>query len=713
MGTYYINWGDGKAERIVKTDTVATTYSHKYASAGAYTIGIMGQAEKYDTSVKNAAISFEGKTNIAGISGSLGAIFGTLSDDNSPKQPSFYTSFYKCTNLKGEIPADLFKGIYGQPRDYMFYRTFRGCSGLTGEIPANLFADIKGEPRAYMFADTFAKLSGGTPMGFTGTIPANLFAGISGAPADHMFYNTFYGCEKLTGTIPENLFSGISGTPANMMMAYTFEECKGLDGFVPPELFAGINNTNYATGPMTDVFLNSGLDTTCPAGYSLYKTGFESDFDGKVSCIKFEPEFTVTTTELSAGTKFSFKLSPKGTYYINWGDGNIETIVKTDTTEETYTHTYKDKDSYTIGFMGQSTAYNASNIVSAILFGGETENSCPYISGINGSLGALFGTLTDGTQPVFRMSFANCKYINSEIPEDLFKGIYGQPRVAMFYGMFQGCWELSGKIPESLFANMSGEFKDHLFRDVFMDCKNLTGTIPENLFATFSGKPKLSVFEGTFHGCKQLSGQIPENLFLGVKGAPAEKMFQDTFSGCEGLTGEIPEKLFVNIKGAPAKDMFNYTFSNCTNLSGEVPENLFAGIDAENYVAGPMSSVFAGTQLLKECSANQYYPGNVFDVDWTGAVFCYDCPEGTTAPKGSVGVDKCVVATNLHIGENSVMQLSSVRPSSSPVMVFDVDGKTYYGQLSDTEKTINTDTNTKYHVLYNDKEYWLHDYTVQ
>ena len=92
---------------------------------------------------------------------------------------------------------------------------------------------------------------------------------------------------------------------------------------------------------------------------------------------------------------------------------------------------------------------------------------------------------------------------------------------------------------------------------------------------------------------------------------------------------------------------------------------------------------------------------------------CENCPAGTTSPHGSVGQKACVGAVKLHVGKNSAMQLSSVRPGSSPVMVFDVKGKTYYGHLSDTEKTINTDTNTKYHVLYNDKEYWLHDYTVQ
>jgi hypothetical protein len=161
--------------------------------------------------------------------------------------------------------------------------------------------------------------------------------------------------------------------------------------------------------------------------------------------------------------------------------------------------------------------------------------------------------------------------------------------------------------------------------------------------------------------------------------------------------------------------MFTYTFKDCTGLTGQVPASLYSGIETNNYIEGSMTGVFLNSGLDTTCPANQYYPGYPFgdEEEWSGKVFCENCPAGTTSPQGSVGQKSCVGAVKLHVGENSAMQLSSVRPESSPVMVFDVDGKTYYGQLSDTEKTINTDTNTKYHVLYKDKEYWLHDYTVQ
>ena len=249
-GTYYIDWGDGSEIEIISKESVGSqTISHRYQKAGQYTIGILGQATSYNPLL--SAISFSGNKNISRISGSLGAIFGTLTDrvnsDGSLKpnaQPRFNSTFYNCTNLKGSIPENLFAGVSGAPMASMFYRTFYNCSGLTGSIPENLFgrtlsdgtyAGISGDLETTMFAETFSGCSG-----LTGNIPENLFgrtlpdgtyAGISGDPESSMFARTFYGCSGLTGNIPENLFgrtlpdgtyAGISGEPALNMFVATF-----------------------------------------------------------------------------------------------------------------------------------------------------------------------------------------------------------------------------------------------------------------------------------------------------------------------------------------------------------------------------------------------------------------------------------------------------------------------------------------------------------
>ena len=239
-GEYAIDWGDGKTETITKSDTTTTTYSHRYDKAGEYTIGLGGQATAYNSGTRIAAVSFSSNKNIAGISGSLGEVFSTLSDG---MQPRFYRTFYQCSNLKGSIPENLFAGITGAPAEYMFYGTFTGCSGLTGSIPENLFAGVTGSPADSMFFDTFTGCSG-----LTGSIPENLFAGITGAPASHMFYTTFAGCSGLTGSIPENLFAGVTGSPADSMFGGTFSGCSGLTS-IPAGLFAGITGA-----PAYDMF---------------------------------------------------------------------------------------------------------------------------------------------------------------------------------------------------------------------------------------------------------------------------------------------------------------------------------------------------------------------------------------------------------------------------------------------------------------------------
>ena len=334
-GEFMVDWGDGKTEKIVKNDTSNQTYSHTYDTADEYTIKMDGQATGYTTTVHYPSSSFSTiyfptASNITKIDGSLGEIFGTLPDGTNPiflytfeyakfttipetlfhgitteskshyayygmfwdselttipeklfthtNRFSFQGMFSGCTKLTS-IPENLFAGITGAPASNMFYETFRGCSGLTGSIPEKLFASITGAPASGMFSHTFSGCSG-----LTGSIPENLFAGISGAPASQMFLQTFYGCSGLSGNIPENLFAGIKGAPKSSMFENTFYGCSNLTGYIPPELFAGIGTDTTASDQMSSVFYNTGLDTTCPSGTVQYTTGFESWFNGRVSC---------------------------------------------------------------------------------------------------------------------------------------------------------------------------------------------------------------------------------------------------------------------------------------------------------------------------------------------------------------------------------------------------------------------------------------------
>ena len=217
-------------------------------------------------------------------------------------------------------------------------------------------------------------------------------------------------------------------------------------------------------------------------------------------------KFTLTTTPDTSS--FSFSISAAGEFVVDWGDGKTETITKPDTTNRTYSHNYTTAGTYTIGLSGQATAYNTNRNTATISFYvNYSDTQSKKIASIDGSLGAIFGTLSSDTN--------------------------NQPR----------------------------------FFQTFYLATNMTGSIPSGLFAGISGAPASYMFYGTFHNCSGLTGAIPAGLFAGISGAPASSMFSSTFGGCSGLTS-IPENLFGDISGTAQEGMFFHTFYNCTSLTG-------------------------------------------------------------------------------------------------------------------------------------------------
>ena len=285
---------------------------------------------------------------------------------------------------------------------------------------------------------------------------------------------------------------------------------------VANEILNGEPTTNYGNGEFATLHAADTIATN-QAVETLIKE-------------EIEYEFFLTTTSTNS---FSFKISAAGEFIVNWGDGTIETITKPDTTNTTYSHTYSTSKSYTIKLAGQATAYNTGTSTAAISF----EASSYRIALIDGSLGAIFGTLADGTQPRFYQTFYYATVMTGSIPENLFAGISGAPATYMFY-------------------------------HTFYYCNRLTGAIPDGLFGNLTGAPASNMFYGTFYNCSGLTGAIPDGLFGNLTGAPAERMFGSTFYNCSGLTGEIPENLFGNISGPAQTSMFYQTFYNCKSLTG-------------------------------------------------------------------------------------------------------------------------------------------------
>ena len=324
------------------------------------------------------------------------------------------------------------------------------------------------------------------------------------------------------------------------MFSGTFWNCSGL---------IGKSARNPDGTPLYDVFPTA---TTFDVA-SMYRGTCLDDnasipeaWGGKnPDCASAEPEYSFFATTTPDTKTFSFKISASGTFYVDWGDGSdFDEYVKNDTNEQVISHTYTTAGAYTVKLGGLATGYGWYG--AAITFSSyrKVPGMGLYLgcdlAGIDGSLGAIFPTLADGTQPRFDKTFSACSGL-TEIPENLFAGISGAPAEYMFDETFYGCYGLTGKIPE-------------------------------NLFAGISGAPAGSMFESTFSACSGLT-EIPEKLFAGISGAPAIRMFYDTFRDCTNLTGEIPVGLFGNLSGTPASAMFLETFYNCSGLTGKSARN--------------------------------------------------------------------------------------------------------------------------------------------
>ncbi len=640
-GAFTVDWGDGNVENITKNNTANTTYSHTYSTAGAYNIGISGQATGYNPSSHGAvaAISFSSNKNVAGISGSLSAIFGTLADGTNP---SFYSTFWNCTNLTGNLPTELFSGLYGAPSNDMFRVTFSNAENLTGYVNGRMFSGLTGGFSSWdhvggSYSGTFngtSSIDRQCPDG-TYSVPAPYgaksgWAGVAvciTCPDEYPLFDSgnteFYKCY--------NTSSARCG--AGKYYDATVSRCTTcpVGSYCPGEI------RSYDDGTITDI-------VACPYG------GVSSAGSASADDCAFAPKFTFSTNGHNVSWIW---ISAAGTFSIDWGDGSgIQTISKARTDRTRYWHQYKDYSIHTISISGRATEYNTSPDVAVIDFEPSYYMDTLPVSAIGGSLGSIFGVLPDGTQPsfyrtfakaaitdipsglfsgteraytpdVFTETFAECRNLTS-VPEGLFSGIQGAPTEYMFNGTFMHCYNLTD-IPENLFSGVQGAPVAYMFNSTFSGCHNLN--IPENLFRGIQGAPAAYMFSGTFVG---FAGNIPENLFSGVQGAPAAYMFPYTF---QGFYGTIPEKLFSGVQGAPAPDMFygtffnsgitsipgglfsgvqgapamrmfSETFSACFNLTS-IPENLFSGVQG-----APAMGMFMNT--FSSCDSLTSIPENLF-----------------------------------------------------------------------------------------------------
>ena len=658
QGTFYIDWGDGNVQMINRTGTTMTEYSHNYASTNEYIIKFGGRATGYSTvddttyyrrgacilfgDPGNSGIAVNNtKTKLAGISGSLGALFPTIGNGGTKaSQPRFMATFIGCSNLTSSIPSDLFLGVKGTGIPHMFtytfyrcsglsntniddpdnsgkkyafppnlfsglssmsgaafYGTFYGCSGLTGTIPGTLFNIEKIKPDQSAFHSTFYGCSG-----LTGSIPDGLFAHVSGKAGSYLFYQTFLNCSGLTGSIPDNLFGGITSiSGAAAPFQGTFSGCSGLTGAIPATLFSGISGTpaSYAfRGTFYGCTGLTGTDIDDPNNpgmkYALPPTLF-SGLSGRPGTYVFYETFSDCTGLAGTipGGLFSFISGAPQTYmfyktFFNCSGltgpipGNLFAGISGTPSTSIFQYTF----AYCTGLS-------------------ETDIDDPDNPGMKYAIppNLFAGISGKPASAMFAQTFAGMSGLKGTIPKDLFKNISGAPAASMFITLFAGCTGLKGSIPGTLFAGISGAPATGMFKTTFNGCNHLTGAIPADLFSGISGAPASEMFYQTFLNCSGLTGPIPGDLFSGVSGAPASHMFYETFAVCSGLGGTdiddpdqpgykyaIPPTLFSGISGAPAQSMFNKTFRACSKLTGSIPGSLFSGISGK-----PTTQMFEAT----------------------------------------------------------------------------------------------------------------------
>ena len=375
-------------------------------------------------------------------------------------------------------------------------------------------------------------------------------------------------------------------------------------------------------------------DKTTDYGNSEYATLAAADTvatNTAIDTLVKAPTFTITTTP--GTSSFSMIIGAAGNFTIDWGDGQSDVITDKPIGTTTYSHTYTTSGEYEIKLTGRATDYSDAKIdmgtgaglVPTFALTDPLGGSviATNVAKISGSLGKIFPTMDDGSNPNFIYTFAMAPI--TEIPADLFAGIRGAPAEYMFSGTFIGT--AITEIPADLFAGIRGAPAAGMFVGTFMGTQ--ITEIPADLFAGIRGAPAERMFAQTFSGSTITS--IPANLFGTLNGDGAPRMFYNTFSDCPNLTTvdgplfsgtitpaeemfsntfsytaitEIPANLFGTLNGDGAPSMFERTFYNCENLttadgplfSGTITpaESMFSNTFAGSAITSIPADLFAG-----------------------------------------------------------------------------------------------------------------------
>lgn len=325
-------------------------------------------------------------------------------------------------------------------------------------------------------------------------------------------------------------------------------------------------------------------------------------------------KFSVETGQIAANGTFSFTMSAKGTFTVLCNDNGTltgtgvqvdgETIVRSNTTQDTYTCTYPAAGSHIVFFDSTSvTEYSKPSPESFSSDPSTTTVKSPlgFVNNTNvvaifGSLSNLFPYVSSTYYPRFVFAFYGCTSL-WYIPQGLFETITTSLSTQyVFYRTFQGCISLI-TVPGKLFSMVSVIGRAG-FHSTFRNCSNLR-EIPKGFFAnvSISATSQSSLFLGTFAGCTTIR-TIPKDLFAGITDT-ASGVFDSTFGGCSNLES-IPAELFMSVNPSTtnrAEELFKNTFKDCTSLT-DIEDGLFDGVTRLG--TATFQGTFSGCSNLKE-----------------------------------------------------------------------------------------------------------------
>lgn len=215
---FFIDWGDGQAERVTGTTSREITHRYEIEQPESFNVTISGDlaAIRNGESLCMTDIVQWGQTGLRSVNLSRNYMLETIAGCSDGEFTSLESiSFRECPALT-EIPEDLFadcrsltnlsntfysctgltsipEGLFrGCTNVSVFYGVFDSCTGIT-EIPEDIFEQCR---QALSFSRTFYNCIG------LKEIPAGLF---SACHKVVQFDQTFAFCREIT-KIPENLF---------------------------------------------------------------------------------------------------------------------------------------------------------------------------------------------------------------------------------------------------------------------------------------------------------------------------------------------------------------------------------------------------------------------------------------------------------------------------------------------------------------------------